>query len=82
MNCCDEYGNCRQGRDCPARVAKVGQRMPDAEPLPPSTRILALTPHKPLFGHKSGKQQKTHWVTFMKPNAKLSGPNGPQETQR
>jgi hypothetical protein len=21
MNCCDEYGNCRQGRDCPVRVA-------------------------------------------------------------
>ena len=20
MNCCDEYGNCRQGRDCPVRV--------------------------------------------------------------
>lgn len=20
MNCCDEYGNCRQGRDCPARA--------------------------------------------------------------
>ncbi len=19
MNCCDEYGNCNQGRDCPAR---------------------------------------------------------------
>ena len=19
MNCCDEYGNCRQGRDCPIR---------------------------------------------------------------
>lgn len=19
MNCCDEYGNCRQGRDCPLR---------------------------------------------------------------
>jgi len=19
MNCCDEYGNCRQGRDCPVR---------------------------------------------------------------
>jgi hypothetical protein len=19
MNCCDEYGNCRQGSDCPAR---------------------------------------------------------------
>ncbi len=28
MNCCDEYGDCRQGRDCPARVAKVGQRTP------------------------------------------------------
>lgn len=28
MNCCDEYGNCRQGRDCPVRVAKVGQRYP------------------------------------------------------
>ena len=20
MNCCDEYGNCRQGRDCPVKV--------------------------------------------------------------
>lgn len=19
MNCCDDYGNCRQGRDCPVR---------------------------------------------------------------
>jgi hypothetical protein len=23
MNCCDEYGNCRQGRDCPARQATL-----------------------------------------------------------
>lgn len=22
MNCCDEYGNCRQGRDCPMRIAR------------------------------------------------------------
>ena len=22
MNCCDEYGNCRQGRDCPVRTTK------------------------------------------------------------
>ena len=22
---------------------------------------------KPLYGHKSGKQQKTHWIAFMKP---------------
>lgn len=23
MNCCDDYGNCRQGRDCPVRVARA-----------------------------------------------------------
>ncbi len=22
MNCCDEYGNCNQGRDCPVRKNK------------------------------------------------------------
>lgn len=30
------------------------------------SQILALTPHKPLVGHKSGKQQKTHWILFIK----------------
>ena len=25
MNCCDDYGNCRQGRDCPVRVARAAQ---------------------------------------------------------
>jgi hypothetical protein len=25
MNCCDEYGNCRQGRDCPVRIARTLQ---------------------------------------------------------
>lgn len=39
MNCCDY--DCNQGRDCPARkpakVANVGQRMHDLEPLPPIT---------------------------------------------
>ena len=35
----------------------------------PVSQILAMTPERPLFGHRSGKQQKTHWVTFMKPNA-------------
>ncbi len=28
--------------------------------------VLALTPHKPLFGHKSGKRAGTHWITFIK----------------
>lgn len=32
----------------------------------PLKEILALTPVKPLFGHRSGKASKTHWVTFMK----------------
>ena len=22
-NCCDDYGNCRQGRDCPVRTGKA-----------------------------------------------------------
>jgi len=25
MNCCDEYGNCTQGRDCPVRVVCTPQ---------------------------------------------------------
>lgn len=36
MNCCDENGNCNQGRDCPVRVAKIGQRIPGPDLLPPS----------------------------------------------
>ena len=37
MNCCDEYGDCRQGRDCPVRVAKVAQRYPKyPQPCPTS----------------------------------------------
>jgi len=26
--------------------------------------ILKLTPMKPLFGHRSGKRSRTHWITF------------------
>lgn len=29
-------------------------------------KILALTDHSPLFGHKSGKRADTHWMCFMK----------------
>jgi len=38
-----------------------------AEVQIPVSQILALTDHRPLFGHKSGKREKTHWLTFMKP---------------
>ena len=30
------------------------------------SEVLALTPHKPLFGHTSGKKAGTHWLVFMK----------------
>ncbi len=39
----------------------------------PLREILALTPEKPLYGHKSGKLSKTHWVAFLKPNGYFSG---------
>ena len=35
----------------------------------PLSDVLALTPEKPLYGHRGGKASKTHWVAFMKPNA-------------
>lgn len=33
----------------------------------PLAEILALTPERPLFGHRSGRRQLTHWVCFLKP---------------
>ena len=38
----------------------------------PVREILALTPERPLYGHKSGKLSKTHWVAFMKPNKEIT----------
>ncbi len=32
----------------------------------PVSQILALTPQKPLIGHRSGKRMGTHWITFIK----------------
>jgi len=32
----------------------------------PIKEILPLAPQQPLFGHKSGKSMKTHWVCFIK----------------
>jgi 23S rRNA G2069 N7-methylase RlmK/C1962 C5-methylase RlmI len=34
------------------------------------SEILALTDHKPLFVHVSGKRANTHWITFMKTSGK------------
>lgn len=33
----------------------------------PVERVLAFAPHKPLFGHRSGKRANTHWMAFLKP---------------
>jgi hypothetical protein len=27
MNCCDDYGNCNQGRDCPVRKQMATEKM-------------------------------------------------------
>lgn len=45
----------------------------------PVSRILALTPERPLVGHRSGKQQKTHWITFIKQNAAAAPDRGPHD---
>lgn len=42
----------------------------------PLERVLALSPEPPLFGHTTGRQAKTHWVTFMKANT-YSSDRGP-----
>ena len=42
MNCCDEYGDCRQGRDCPVRRQHAYPAIlppdlpvwPDKKPMP------------------------------------------------
>lgn len=32
----------------------------------PTSSVLALSPNLPLFGNRSGKASKTHWIVFMK----------------
>ena len=36
----------------------------------PLREVLALTSEKPLYGHRSGKKANTHWVAFVKNEAK------------
>ncbi len=33
----------------------------------PVSHILALTPAKPLFGNRCGKNAQSHWIVFLKP---------------
>lgn len=33
----------------------------------PLRDILSLAPEKPLYGHRTGRREKTHWVAFLKP---------------
>lgn len=33
----------------------------------PVSQILALTPERPLFGNRCGKQAQSHWLVFQKP---------------
>lgn len=37
-----------------------------AESEYPLREVLALTPERPLFGHRSGKKAQTHWCAFLK----------------
>jgi len=46
----------------------------------PLNRVLALAPTGPLFGHTTGRQSKTHWVAFLKPNAHPHGTAAPAGT--
>ena len=38
-----------------------------AEVRIPLKQVLALTPYKPLYGHRSGRAARTHWCAFIKP---------------
>jgi ubiquinone/menaquinone biosynthesis C-methylase UbiE len=40
----------------------------------PVSTVLAMTPEKPLFGHRSGAAARTHWLVFMKPNVGAKAP--------
>lgn len=64
----DWEGMLRQGfREC-FRVLKTNGTLIFKwnEDQIPVSQILALTDQKPLYGHRSGKASKTHWIAFIK----------------
>ncbi len=43
-----------------------------AEVQIPVSQVLALTPHKPVIGHKYGRRNGTHWIAFMAPGGMVA----------
>jgi SAM-dependent methyltransferase len=41
------------------------------------SELLSLTPEKPLFGNRCGKNAKSHWIVFMKPHGRSSSHSNP-----
>lgn len=33
----------------------------------PTSQIVTLSPHPPLFGNRCGKRSQSHWIVFIKP---------------
>jgi hypothetical protein len=42
----------------------------------PVSQVVALSPYRPLFGNKCGKQSKSHWMVFIKPGARADHQGG------
>ena len=51
-----------------------------AETQYPASEILKLTSHKPLYGHLSGKKSSTHWIAFVKQEARPAPKSTPENT--
>lgn len=41
-NCCDDYGNCRQGRDCPVRIERIREAKARLDEDSPNIPLLLI----------------------------------------
>lgn len=57
MNCCDEYGDCRQGRDCPVRLGTEGVR----------GKTFKLWQPPPVVGYWALKDSNTRGKDYLLP---------------